>query len=336
MKITEHISRVRLGQPQRHADISIFPLFDGPKPELTYQTMDPSLMRGDLEINEISQDGEVPLLEANNRVKEFILLLDSEEIMGAKQNRVLNTSILLPRKKRTTIPVSCTEAGRWAYATSTFQSSGNMMPKAARTKKMKSVTTFSASVAAACEIDVPMPAPACCYKSNQSEVWEEVAHLKSKTKTHSPTNAMSDVYEAMQEKVDRLADQFELIPGQKGILVMKNGEIMGMDLLSQPDAYEELHRKIVGSYVIESAIEESGLPEENSDEAAQAEAFLGELSLAEGEAHKSAGEGTDVRYDAPTLSGTALMHDEQLIHASFLRHDPQLPPVSVTAPYPVL
>ena len=42
-------------------------------------------MRGDLEINEINQGGEVPLLEAHNRVNEFILLLDSEEIKGAKQ-----------------------------------------------------------------------------------------------------------------------------------------------------------------------------------------------------------------------------------------------------------
>ena len=210
------------------------------------------------------------------------------------------------------------------------------MPKAARTKKMQSVTTTTASVAAACMAGDPVPPLACCYASSQSQVWEDVAYLQEESKVASSTSAMSDVYEATREKVDHFTDQFELLPGQKGILVMKNGEIMGMDLLSQPDAYEELHRKIVGSYVIESAIEEAGLPEENSDEAAQAEAFLGELSLAEGEAHKSAGEGTDVRYDAPTLSGTALMHDEQLIHASFLRHDPQLPPASVTVPYPML
>ena len=82
MKIKEHLSQVRLGQPQRHADITLFPLFDARQSDLDYQTMDPSLMRGDLEINELSEEGEVPLLEAHNRVNEFILLLDSEEIMG--------------------------------------------------------------------------------------------------------------------------------------------------------------------------------------------------------------------------------------------------------------
>jgi hypothetical protein len=323
MKITEHISQVRLGQPQRHADISIFPLFDERQSDLTYQTMDPSLMQGDLEINEISQSGEVPLLEAHNRVNQFILLLDSEEIKGAKQNRALNTSILLPRKRRTTIPVSCTEAGRWAYATTSFQPSGNMMPKAARTRKMKSVTTYTASVAAASDAGIPAPSPACCYASNQSEVWEDVACLQTKTSTHSSTSAMSDVYEAMREKVDHFTDQFELLPAQRGILMAKNGEIMGLDLLSQPDAYAELHRKIIGSYVMDSAIDEVipyGLVK---DEGAQAGLFLEELAAAEGMVHESAGEGIDVRYDTPTLSGTALVHDDQLIHASFLRHEPQ-------------
>ncbi len=333
MKIKEHLSQVRLGQPQRHADITLFPLFDARQSDLDYQTMDPSLMRGDLEINEINQGGEVPLLEAHNRVNEFILLLDSEEIMGAKQNRVLNTSILLPRKKRTTIPVSCTEAGRWAYASASFQSSGNMMPKAARARKMKSVTATAASVAAACAAGAHSPPVACCYESNQSEVWEDVSCLHKKSAVSSLTGAMSDVYEAIREKIDRLTDPFEMLPGQRGILVLKNGEVMGLDLLSQPDAYAQLHRKILGSYVMDSAIEGATATRQSTDAEAQAEAFLEELSATEGEAHKSAGEGTDVRYDSPTLSGTALMHEEQLIHASFLRHDPKL---SSRAPMPPL
>jgi len=334
MKIKEHLSHVRLGQPQRHADITLFPLFDARQSDLDYQTMDPSLMRGDLEINEINQGGEVPLLEAHNRVNEFILLLDSEEIMGAKQNRVLNTSILLPRKKRTTIPVSCTEAGRWAYASASFQSSGNMMPKASRARKMKSVTTTAASVSAACAAGAHSPPAACCYASNQSEVWEDVSCLQKKSAVSSLTNAMSDVYEAIREKIDRMTDPFEMQPNQRGLLVLKNGEIMGLDLLSQPDAYAQLHRKILGSYVMDSAIEDATATWHGDDDKAQAEAFLDELSTAEGEAHTSAGEGTDVRYYSPTLSGTALMHEEQLIHASFLRHDPKLPPRAPMPPLP--
>ena len=199
---------------------------------------------------------------------------------------------------------------------------------------MKSVTTTAASVSAACAAGAHSPPAACCYASNQSEVWEDVSYLQKKSAVSSLTNAMSDVYEAIREKIDRMTDPFEMQPNQRGLLVLKNGEIMGLDLLSQPDAYAQLHRKILGSYVMDSAIEDATATWHGDDDKAQAEAFLGELSTAEGEAHKSAGEGTDVRYDSPTLSGTALMHEEQLIHASFLRHDPKLPPRAPMPPLP--
>ena len=143
---------------------------------------------------------------------------------------------------------------------------------------------------------------------------------------------MNDVYEAMREKVDRFTNQFDLQPGQNGVLVLKNGEVMGLDMLSQPEAYSELHRKIIGSYVMDSAIDEANPTEEWVDEEARAETFMKEVIGAEGQSHESAGEGTDVRYDYPTLSGTTLIHEEQLIHASFLRHDPELPPRAVSPP----
>jgi hypothetical protein len=40
-------------------------------------------------------------------------LLDGEELIGAKQNRALNLTILAPAKQVIVIPVSCVEAGRW-------------------------------------------------------------------------------------------------------------------------------------------------------------------------------------------------------------------------------
>jgi len=57
----------------------------------------------------------VPELKVISQSDRPILLLDGEELVGAKQNRVLNTTILLREKAETNIQVSCVEQGRWSY-----------------------------------------------------------------------------------------------------------------------------------------------------------------------------------------------------------------------------
>jgi hypothetical protein len=63
-----------------------------------------------------------------NRGNKPVFLVEAEDMAGAKQNRVLNTSILLKVVCETIIPVSCTGQGRWSYASKAFSESGNVVP----------------------------------------------------------------------------------------------------------------------------------------------------------------------------------------------------------------
>jgi hypothetical protein len=63
----------------------------------------------------VSEGGDVPTLRLTSAADRPVLLLDGEELIGAKQNRVLNTTVLVAAHSRLTIPVSCVEQGRWAY-----------------------------------------------------------------------------------------------------------------------------------------------------------------------------------------------------------------------------
>ncbi len=71
--------------------------------------------------------GSVPDLRVINRAEKMVLILDGEELVGAKQNRIVNTTILVAAQSTLVIPVSCVEQGRWSYRTLSFESQDRML-----------------------------------------------------------------------------------------------------------------------------------------------------------------------------------------------------------------
>jgi hypothetical protein len=86
---------------------------------------------GVLTVTEVDEAGTVPELLAVNDADRPILLIDGEELQGAKQNRIVNTSVLLPPKSKKRIPVSCVEEGRWSQVSPTLRA-GNYAPSSLR------------------------------------------------------------------------------------------------------------------------------------------------------------------------------------------------------------
>src|SRR5690606_1658034 len=70
---------------------------------------------GGAEVTGVSEAGAVPHLRLLNRGAGQVFLLDGEELAGAKQNRILNLSLLVPGGTALDIPVSCVEQGRWSW-----------------------------------------------------------------------------------------------------------------------------------------------------------------------------------------------------------------------------
>jgi hypothetical protein len=78
-------------------------------------------------VTEVTGEGRVPELAFENTSTEKILLVDGDELVGAKQNRILNLTILVGVGQKILIPVSCVEQGRWSYRTRDFRSAGRAL-----------------------------------------------------------------------------------------------------------------------------------------------------------------------------------------------------------------
>src|SRR5690242_11481677 len=136
------LESVRFAEPQIYKNIAIVPLIAPEYGTVEYSTLGEALATQDVSISEVSAEGSVPDLMVVNHGNKLVLLIDGEELAGAKQNRVLNTSILLKEVSETKIPVSCTEQGRWAYASKAFSESGHVMAYRSRSRKTSSVHFF--------------------------------------------------------------------------------------------------------------------------------------------------------------------------------------------------
>ena len=123
---------IRIGQAIRHEGLSVFPLFAEPVGEVEYVLSDEAIREGSVTVEEISESGSVPELLVENEGDVRVLFLEGEELIGAKQNRILNTTVLIGAHTKTKIPVSCVEAGRWGYQSRKFGSGGTCSPSRLR------------------------------------------------------------------------------------------------------------------------------------------------------------------------------------------------------------
>ena len=227
--------------------------------------------------------------------------MDGEELVGAKQNRVLNLSIMAPAGQSITIPVSCVEAGRWSHSTDEFRSGDRAQYATARASKSSSV---SANLHA-------FRAP----RSDQQEVWSNISAKSVRMEANSPTAAMSEMYEKKSSDLESFVEKFKAVDGQLGFVFLIDGAVAGMDLFDVPETLRKLMSKLVKSYALDAldthARRTSPPGHEGLD---SAEKFIESVKNAPMASFPSVGVGEDYRPSNGSLSGGGLGVGDTLIH----------------------
>jgi hypothetical protein len=297
-KIGILLESICVGDIVTHKNMAVAPLTLPSQSGPEYLTLSQGFEQQTLSVQEVSEGGSVPELSVVNKGNLHVLLLDGEEICGAKQNRVLNTSILIAPGAKTVIPVSCTEQGRWNYTSKEFEDSGILMARSLRSSKQASVTRNVRESRR--------------YNSDQMEVWEDVASLHADLGTSSKTGAMRDAYKLKKVALENYAKAFSGIDSLNGIAVFLRGEIVGIDFLSYIPAMDNLLPKLIGSYAMDALrISKEETKEPKKGDVRKLLERAGRCAL---EVHPSQGTGDDARLDGKDIQGAALIAEETVIH----------------------
>src|SRR5687768_2218406 len=219
--IAAMLDHLTLGEPVRHGALTVIPLLTDKDDEPDWLTL---LELGDaVTITEVGEDGVVPALSVTNAAGHCLLLLDGEELVGAKQNRILNTTVLVDAHATVTIPVSCVEQGRWAWRSRHFTSGDASLFASLRAKKAGQVTRSLRRSAG--------------HVSDQRAIWNDLETRASADRVESPTGAMRDTYVRHEDAVAAARMALAARPGQVGALVYIAERWLGLDLLASPGLF---------------------------------------------------------------------------------------------------
>jgi hypothetical protein len=253
-----------LGETRTFGGLTVVPLFPAAEPRAEFVGLDEA-SAGGLAVTELDEAGAVETLLVANPLDTAALLYEGEELAGAKQNRVLERSILVAAGTKLEIPAKCVEQGRWGYRSRRFAPAPRVAhPELRRLRH-----------------DLGTP--------SQQAVWGEVSAKSARLGVRSATGAAEQMYVDRRASLDEYVQSLPRLDGQAGVIVGIAGELVCLDCVSRSDVFAGLYLKLLRGYAL-SAIER---PIDRPLRRRDLGRFLGELELAKRDHRPAVGLGQE-------------------------------------------
>src|SRR5262249_20122434 len=155
-----------------------------------------------------------------------VLLLEGEGLRGGKQNRILNTSVLIPARSSVEIPVSCVEQHRWQQNCETSSPSLTMCGPHLR-------YSLKASVYQSLRVHGR-------HYSDQNTVWNDVRRQQETLCVFSATSSMQDTFVACGQQLSEAGRSLPYVEGSCGLAVAIGGRVVSIDLVDKPSTCQKV------------------------------------------------------------------------------------------------
>jgi hypothetical protein len=297
-QLQEFLSAVTLGSPVSADGLTVYPLFRSSAPAPFYDTLSEAVRAKTLHISEVSDTGRVPELRVVNDGKRPVLIIDGEELIGAKQNRIVNLTVLVPERSALTLPVTCVEAGRWATVSREFEPAERAHYASGRRSKLGDVSRS-------------MHAHGEAF-ADQAAVWSAIAEKSLRFGAKSPTSAAAALYEQRRDGLDKILASIKPLDGQVGAVFAIRGAIAGFDAFDSPATWASVMPKLLRSYgldAMDTTIGGDGFATPDPQR------FLKAVSGAVCTVYRAVGAGHDLRFEGGGIIGAALEANNSVVHA---------------------
>ena len=228
--IAATLAAVEIGHPLERGPLALFPLFSDAPSAAPYRTQAP------LRVGELDDGADVNTLQLAVDDGLPLLLLAGEVVLGNKQDRTLDVSVLLPPRVEVQVPVSCVEQGRWGEVRAASRAD-HLSPSQLRSRNLHAVARNVATDAR--------------VAGDQGEVWNTVEEYVADFEAPAPTRALADAHRAARTATADVSGTTPL-PGQRGVVAAAGGRVLGFDLFDRPEVLEERWLAIVAGYAMDA------------------------------------------------------------------------------------
>jgi ARG and Rhodanese-Phosphatase-superfamily-associated Protein domain/Protein kinase domain len=284
---------VTVGEVMRGRAVTVLPLFTKPAgPPVDYRLGSHALAKGALEVHDLHG---VDRLEARNRSGDRLLLIEGDHLIGAKQNRVVTSSVLVGARAKLTLPASCVEQGRWEGDVR-FEVASIIAPANIR-RIIKISTTHSLLRRGARTAD-------------QSEIWSRIEEQQRRLRVSSSTRALSHTYASRAGEIGDISARFAYAPGATGLAIGVAGEIVSIDVFDKPETCAHYWPLLVQG----AALESLGRPASERVGADDVKTLIDRLRDAAWAQVPPVGDGEELRAATAEAAASALLVDGSVVH----------------------
>lgn len=305
--VMTYFSKIKYDKPILTDGLTVVPLLFDEATDCGYVTGKKALEDKTLVIQEIGEGAQVSRLRATNRGSKPVMLISGEGLKGAKQDRIVNVTVIINVNETVDVPVSCVERGRWSYddAAAEFTSANfatNEIRDAVRTNVNRKINEGVES-----------------FDSDQGVVWDKVSKVSENYCVASETENLNEVFKSRESEIDEIVNKIKYVKNAVGIALFLNGEKLSVDLFQHPDLMKENWNDLIRSAVMDLEAQPKKAPKKKrkkADLGLEIDTFLEEIIAEASDLKENPGTGQYMVSRNAKLEAGTLIDGRSVAHLS--------------------
>ena len=286
-----------VSEPVEKNNITTFFLSSIEKNNNKYLSFSEAMAKNQVQISEVNKEGLLTKLSVSNKSSDNIIILNGELIIGTqiRQDRIVDSTVLIPGYATVLINTFCGEQYRWSPRLSNKISTS------------ESLYFSSGRANNAADINTKL--------SKQCRIWSEISEKISDFNVKSFTNSVDQIYKKKKVNVEEIVNFFKIPSEAVGVALGINHQLVNIDIFSNNCMLQIYLPKIIRSIALDSF---KKISKKSYLKKKDVHRFLRQIHQANKQKRKVV-EGTlgeELQFNSESVAGSILYHKEQTVHFS--------------------